>query len=119
MPVQLRFERFGALDVTERNLQRQISRRIPGESATVRIELRLIEIVTVFIRFAPGEDAAFNFDIAPDEARSGNAERDMRRILPMMSDRRRNIARQTPSLLKLPLSQIGLHRVEPLLLLTR
>ncbi|PYL74444.1 MAG: hypothetical protein DMF26_11110 [Verrucomicrobia bacterium] len=100
-------------------MQRQISRGIPRESPAVRIELRLIEIVTVFIRFAPGEDAAFNFDIAPDEARSGNAEREMRRILPMMSDRRRNIARQTPSLLKLPLSQIGLYRVEPLLLLTR
>jgi len=32
---------------------------------------------------------------------------------------RRNIPRQTPSLLKLPLLQIGLYRVEPLLLLTR
>ena len=52
---------FGAFDVTERNLQRQISSRIPGDPSAVRIEARLIEIVAVFIRFAPGENAAFDF----------------------------------------------------------
>ena len=64
MPVEFRIDGFRAFDVTERNLQRQISCRVPGESAAVRIEIRLIEIVAVFVRLAPGEDAAFKFYIA-------------------------------------------------------
>ena len=44
-------------------------------------------IVTVFIRLAPGEDAAFDFYVAPLRTDSGNAERDVRGILPVMSDR--------------------------------
>src|SRR5262249_40384718 len=65
----------------------QVSRRIPGEAATVRIETRPVEVVTVFIRFASSEDAAFDFYIAPLQTASGHAERDMRGILPVMADR--------------------------------
>src|SRR5438094_10110908 len=88
MPVDVRVERFGALDVTVRNLQGQILRRIPGNAAAVRIELGLIEIVTVFIRFAAGEDAALHFNGAPNQSRCGDAERNVRGILPMMTERR-------------------------------
>ena len=56
---------FGAFDVTVRNLQRQILRRVPGDPAAVGIKTRPIEIVAVFIRLASGENAAFNFHVAP------------------------------------------------------
>src|SRR4029077_13971096 len=52
------------------------------------IKTRPVEIVTVFIRLAPGENAALDFYIAPLQAGSRNGKRDMRRILPVVSDRR-------------------------------
>src|SRR5882724_11587867 len=91
MPFQVRLEGFGALDITVRNLQRQILRRVPGNTSAVRIELGLIKIVAVFIRLTAGEDAAFNFypaEAGPDQTRGCDAEGDVRRILPMMTERR-------------------------------
>ena len=78
MPVEFRIDGFWAFDVTVRNLQRQILRRIPGESAAVGIELRLIEILTVFIWLASGKNAAFNFYIAPYKSSRGDPESDVR-----------------------------------------
>jgi hypothetical protein len=81
MDVCLGVERFGAFDVAERTLQREILGRVPGNPAAVRIETRPIEIVTVFVRFAPGEYAAFHFDPAkagPNHTGRGHAERDVR-----------------------------------------
>src|SRR6266566_2441905 len=86
MDVYLRLGFFRAFDVAIRNLQRQILSRVPGNPTAVRIEAWLIEVVTIFIRFAAGEHAAFDFDIAPNQTGRGDAERNMRRILPVMSD---------------------------------
>src|SRR2546423_556153 len=91
MSFQVRLECFWALDVPIRNLQCQILCRVPGDAATVGIEFWLIKIVAIFIRLAPREDAAFNFHISPDQTGGGDAEGDMRRILPMMSERRLGI----------------------------
>src|SRR6266478_8492917 len=88
MPFQVRLKCFGAFDVTVRNLPRQILRRVPRNAAAVRIELWLIKIVTVFVRFAPGENAAFDFHISPNKTRRSDAESDMCRILPVMAKRR-------------------------------
>ena len=68
MSFQVRLERLGTFDVTIRNLQRQILRRVPGDPPTVRIEFWLIKIVAVFIRLAPGKNAAFDFDTAPNQS---------------------------------------------------
>src|SRR3989454_2659895 len=87
MSFQVRLECFWALDVTIRDLQRQILRRVPGDAAAVGIEFWLIKIVAVFIRFAPREDAALNFHISPNETGSGDAEGDVSRILPMVAER--------------------------------
>ena len=78
MPVEFGIDGFRAFDVTVGNLQRQISCGIPGKSAAIRIEIRLIEIVTVFVRFAAGEKAAFDLYIAPNQTCRGDAERDVR-----------------------------------------
>ena len=43
-------------------MQREILGRVPRDAATVRIETRPVEIVTIFIRLAACENAAFNFD---------------------------------------------------------
>ena len=77
MPVEFRIESFRAFDVTERDLQRQISHGVPRQSAAVRIEIRMIEIVAVFVRLPSGENAAFDLYIAPNKTRRGNAERDV------------------------------------------
>ena len=73
-------ERFRALDVTVRHLQRQILGRVPGNTAAKRIETRPIEIVAVLIRLAAGENAAFNLDPAipgPLQAGGGDAKGDV------------------------------------------
>src|SRR5207245_356439 len=77
-----------AFDVTVRNLQRQILRRVPGDATAVGIEFRLIEIVAILIGLAAGENAAFDLDVAPNEAGRSYAECHMRRILPVMAQRR-------------------------------
>src|SRR5215813_6380675 len=88
MDVYLGLGRFRAFDVALRDLQRQIFGRVPGNTAAVRIKSRLVEIVAIFIRFPSCENAAFDLDIAPNETGGSHTEGDVRRILPMMSDRR-------------------------------
>src|SRR6267142_2823224 len=41
----------------------------------------------VLVRFAPGEDAAFKFHVAPLRPERRDTKRDVRRVLPVMSDR--------------------------------
>src|SRR5207245_9735478 len=82
MTFQIRLELLGAFDVTVRNLQRQVLRRVPGNTATVGIETGPVEIVTIFVWFAASENAGFNLDVAPCDTRGVHAERDVRRILP-------------------------------------
>src|SRR6202022_1228359 len=55
----IRIEPFRAFDVAVRNLQRQIRGWVPGNSPAIGIEAWSIEIVTIFIRLAPGENTAF------------------------------------------------------------
>src|SRR6266480_4495902 len=88
MTFQIRLELLGAFDVTVRNLQRQVLRRVPGNTTTVGIETGPVEIVTIFVRFAASENAAFDFDIAPNKTARGDAKSNMRGILPMMTKRR-------------------------------
>src|SRR6266852_5308741 len=77
----------GLSDVGMRNLEREVGRRIPGDSAAEGIEPWSVEVVTVLIRLAPSEDAAFDLHAAPLQSCGGDSECDMRRILPMMADR--------------------------------
>src|SRR6266550_203786 len=87
MDVRLGMKLFGTLDVTIGNLQGQILCRVPGEAAAIGIKTRPVEIVTVFIRFAPSEDTAFKFHVAPLSPDRRDAKCDVCRILPVMSDR--------------------------------
>ena len=86
--VHVGFEPFRAFNVSVRNLEREVRSRIPGDSSAVGIESRPFEIVTVFVRLATGENAAFDFHRPPLQSGSRDSERHMCRILPMMSDRR-------------------------------
>src|SRR5205807_9090505 len=78
MSFQIRLERFGTFDVAMRNLQRQVFRRVPGNARTVGIKTGLVEVVAVFVRLAPGENAAFDFDTAPNETARGDAKCNVR-----------------------------------------
>src|SRR5437667_12043604 len=88
MPCQVWLERFRAFDVTVRNLQCKILRRVPGDAAAVGIESWLIEIVAVFVRLTAGENAAFDFQVAPNNPARGDTERNMCGILPVVAERR-------------------------------
>ena len=77
MSIHIGFERFRALDVAVRELKRQILRRVPGDAAAEGIEARAIEIVTIFIRLAPSERAAFDLYVAPLQTGGGDPERDV------------------------------------------
>src|SRR5882724_3962094 len=88
MDFRLGMKLFGALDVTVRNLQRQILCRVPRKTAAIGIKTRAVEIVTVVIRLAPSENAAFDFYITPLQTAGGYAERDVRRVLPVVPNRR-------------------------------
>src|SRR5437899_11143615 len=70
-----------------RNLEREVGHRIPGDSAAEGIEPWSVEVVTVLIRLAPSEDAAFDLHAAPLQSCGCDSECDMRRVLPMMVDR--------------------------------
>ena len=78
MTLHVRFERFRAFDVTVRDLQRQVFRRVPGNSAAVGIEPRPVEIIAILVRFAAGENAAFQFQGAPLHSGCRDAKRDVR-----------------------------------------
>ena len=88
MDVCLGIERFRTFDIAEGSLQSEIFGRVPGDTAAVRIETWPVEVITVFIRFAPGEYAAFDFDISPNQTSRGDPEGDVGRVLPVMPDRR-------------------------------
>ena len=77
MLLQIRLEPFRALDVAVRKLQGQVRRWVPGNAATVGIEAWPIEIVPLFVRFASGKNAAFDFHAAPLQTGGGDAERDV------------------------------------------
>src|SRR5437667_10720641 len=61
MPFQVWLERFSAFDVTVRNLQCQILRRVPVDAAAVGIESWLIEIVPALGCPEPGTHAVLDF----------------------------------------------------------
>src|SRR2546428_611862 len=88
MTFQIRLELLGAFDVTVRNLQRQVLRRVPGNTATVGIETGPVEIVTIFVWFAASENAAFNLDVAPNDTGGGPAQTGRGRKLPATAQRR-------------------------------
>ena len=78
----------GLREIAVRNLQRQVPGWIPGDPAAERIKLRIIEIVTHLVRLPSLESAPFNFQIAPDRSERDDAESHMRRVLPVMAERR-------------------------------
>src|SRR5205807_4498011 len=92
-------------------LQGKIRRRIPGNASAGGIESWPIKIVTVFIRLASGKNAALDFQGAPDQSRSGDAEGYVRRILPVMNDRRVRIVHRRNAMHKGGRTERGLTRV--------
>src|SRR5215475_6081009 len=75
---QVRLERLRAFQISVGDLQREIRCRVPGDSPAVGIEARTIKIVTLFIRFASGENAAFDLHGLPLQAGGRNSESDVR-----------------------------------------
>ena len=73
MLIRLRVECFRAVQIAVRNLQREIGRRVPRDASAVRIEARPVEIVTVLIRLAAGENRALDLHVFPREAERRDA----------------------------------------------
>src|SRR6266536_4857224 len=88
MPIRRWLQSLRAFQVAMRKLQGKIWRRVPGNASASGIKPWSIKIVAVFIRLASGKDAALDFHGAPDQPGGGNAESDVRRILPVMAKRR-------------------------------
>src|ERR1044072_1069356 len=86
MDVYLRLGLFRAFDIAIRSLQREICGRVPGDAAAVGIKARLVEVIPVLVWFASRKNAAFHFDISPDQTRCGHPEGDVRGILPVVAD---------------------------------
>src|SRR3954470_24337416 len=88
MNVDVRFERLRTVQITVRDLQSPIARRIPRDASTRRIEARAIKIVSVFIRFPPGKEAAFHFKASPNGSERRHPKGNVTGILPVMRNGR-------------------------------
>ena len=73
----LRLDRFGTLQISVRQLQRELVGRVPRNASAERVEPRPIEIVAVFVRLPTGKSAAFELHIFPNRTERRHAECDV------------------------------------------
>ena len=89
-------QEFGVLEIAMANLRRPARRWVPRCAHRPAVEARLLDIPALLVRLAPGEDRSFELELACRHSRRCDAIGDVRRIEPVMRDRRlRIVARAT------------------------
>src|SRR6476661_5043834 len=86
--VDARLELLGILEMPPAGLERQLRRRIPRYPHRCRIERPGFDIPAMLVGFAAVETADLQLDAVEHDPAGDDAEADMRRIEPMVADRR-------------------------------
>src|SRR6185369_16948308 len=84
--VNLRLQLFRAVQMSVADLERPVSVWIVRCSKGVRIERRMIELVSFLIRLAAGENGRIEFKVSPSVTQCLDTVSDVRRVQPVMSD---------------------------------
>ena len=92
MQALVRPQRLGAVQISIRDLEAGVRRRIDGEATGPGVQRPEVEVPAVLVGLAPMEERALELEKAVVDARGQDSEGDVRRVLPMVTDGWQRIA---------------------------